>query len=844
MGAPEKKVGSTGPLVHLVIAIVFAVISGCLVFMSFPLFNLFPLQWISLVPLLIAVNGRTPAAAWWLGFITGWITNIGGFYWVSDLLQEFGHMAKWLSVSLMVLLAAYQGLTFAISTWLGAIASKRLPWAFSFPIIFTAVEYLVPFIFPWYFANGQQRFYAITQVVEITGVSGLTFLLVFVNCAVAEVFVCRLRKKAFPWVTVGFATLLFAADIVYGVRRIAEVDQQVADAKKMKIGIVEADVGIWEKEAKNPDGTPLDVAGQVRMIYKNLLKHQYLTANLLKQEPDLDLVIWPESSYVPLRSVFARRMDATIVAVTRSGHVAFVGSSGVLDGFPDMASMRVSGLRGVAAAHEAFVIAVGLRGAAYIFDGMSWKRENTPTDRDLLAVAVSPDGSEAMAVGMQGTALVRRGGVWKAVELGTRVDLTGVAWTSDIGFVVCGDKGFLAAFKNRPVTIKSGTEADLLSISWSEEVGVVAVGADGVALRIRSGNVVEPISTETKARLLKVAAGLPTFVLEEGGRILICRAEDCKPGPHVDRGVIDLASDGENELWIGDRSGRIFRLTKGLEQIGKLDGQISAIAFIPMREGYPLPRDLAWVHVSKSGLPEGGLEDLELALKNDARTPDRDRNAAIRGFSVPLLFGAITYTETEEKRHYYNSAILVAPDGKVLGRYDKNFLLIFGEYIPFSNWFPFLKKWLPEAGDFIAGESVDVFDLKGIRLGVMICYEDIIPSFTRKLVGKEPNVLLNITNDAWFGKTAEPYLHLQLATFRAIENRLFLLRSTNTGVSAVIDPVGRILQETSLDNMETIAAEVAVLSTDTIYRRYGDVFAWICCGLSVVFVALARRAKR
>jgi apolipoprotein N-acyltransferase len=848
------KAGGGGALVHWAVAIPLAIASGCLVFLSFPTFDLFPLQWIALAPLLIAVRGRGPAAAAWLGFLAGWATNIGGFHWMSDLLREFGHMSHWPSLGVMALMAAYQGLTVAIATWLSARVSTRtpLPWALVFPVLFTAVEYAVPFIFPWYFANGQQRFYAATQVVELTGVAGLTFLLVLVNCAVAEVAIARIAGRPFPWAAVSIAGVLLIADIAYGVVRIGEVDRQVADARKLKVGMVEADVGIWEKEAKNPDGTPLDAPAQIRMLFRNLLRHQYLTADLLKREPGLDLVLWPESSYVPLQDVYARRTGFLAIAATAGGRVAFLGDAGeVAAPAGGDEGMRTTGIRGVAAAHEAFVLAVGPRGAAFRFDGQGWAREPTGSDRDLLAVAVSTDGGEAMAVGSQGTAVVRRGGEWKPVETHTNADLRSVAWTPDRGFVAVGDGGVMLAFRDGSHAIPSGTTADLLAASWSAESGLVAVGAGGTALRLRHSGAVTALETGTQATLRSVAAGAPTRVLAEGSRLFECGADACASGPQAGHGATVVASDGGTAVWVGDSRGHVDRVAPGGGKarpagVAKLEGAISAIAYVPMREGYPLPHDVTWIQPARTPLPAAGIDDLDRAVDADAHTSGRDRNAAIRGFSAPLLFGAITYSDATDRageREYYNTALLAAPDGKVLGRYDKNYLLLFGEYLPFARWFPFLKKWLPEAGDFVPGESVEVFDLGGVRLGVMVCYEDIIPSFTRRLAGKDPNVLVNVTNDAWFGKTAEPYLHMQLATFRAIENRLFLLRSTNTGVSVVVDPVGRVVQETSLDGMETILADVAVMSGDTIYRRFGDVFAWACCGLALIFVAISWRRK-
>jgi apolipoprotein N-acyltransferase len=220
-----------------------------------------------------------------------------------------------------------------------------------------------------------------------------------------------------------------------------------------------------------------------------------------------------------------------------------------------------------------------------------------------------------------------------------------------------------------------------------------------------------------------------------------------------------------------------------------------------------------------------------------------DEWAVQRDFKVPLLFGAIAYRLDPERTDgfaFYNTAFLIDENGMVLGAYDKTYLLMFGEYLPLVHYWRALeekiRKILPEAGDFVPGKTVEVIPYKGVKIGVMICYEDIIPAFTRKLAGKDPNIIINITNDAWFGKTAEPYLHLALAVFRAIENRVALIRSTNTGVSAFIDPVGRIYAQTDLDNAETVARDVPLLESKTIYRYLGDYFGYMNVAAGVLFL--------
>jgi len=850
---PKKSKGPTEPLTHMVAAIPLALVSGCLVFLSFPTYDMFPLQWVALVPLLVAVRGRGLQSGLFLGFCTGLVTNVGGFYWISGLLGEFGHMGPIPSVALMLVVASYQAIPNALATGLSAIVARRFgpsAWFLAFPVLFTATEFLVPFIFPWYFANGQQPFHAVTQIVDITGVSGLTFLLVLVNCALAAVVTQRLARQPFPIVRVASAAVVLLASLVYGVMTLRSVDRQVRETRKFRVSMVEADVGIWEKEAQLPDGSPMPWEQQVRMLYGNLLKHQFLTADL-EREAKPDLIVWPESSYNPLHAVFARRTDAFAVTAGAGGKASWITARGTrpLPG-ADTASLSVTGIRGVAAAHEEFIVAVGARGAIHVFNGRTWTREPSGTDRDLFAVAAIPGTGDALAVGAQGTVVLRKGGRWDTQEPGTSVDLKSVTWSGGRSFATCGDQGTLVTLKGRRATlIDTGTTQDLLALSWSDQRGLVVVGREGSALRVEGRRTLK-WGTGAMVDFLGVAAGKDTWITGRKGLLLRCREECERIRTGLDEDLVSVSGDGGGKAWaVGARgtvlalSGDAARKVAPLAGHGPL-GKQRSVAWVPLREGYPLYQDVRYLYRSPEPLPDvGSAEDPGPAVDADHDTPTRDRNAAIRGFSTPLLMGAITYRDRpgfDSESEYFNTALLVAPDGEVLGRYDKNYLLIFGEYLPFSDWFPFLKTWLPEAGDYRAGETVEVFELDGVRIGLMICYEDIIPSFTRRLADKDPHILVNVTNDAWFGKTSEPYQHLQLATFRAIENRRFLLRSTNTGITAVVDPAGRILQHTSLEEAEVLTADIAVMTGDTLYRQLGDVFAWGCCVLSLLGLVATR----
>ena len=230
--------------------------------------------------------------------------------------------------------------------------------------------------------------------------------------------------------------------------------------------------------------------------------------------------------------------------------------------------------------------------------------------------------------------------------------------------------------------------------------------------------------------------------------------------------------------------------------------------------------------------------------------PWGDRRRAQTGFTTPLLFGTLTSSGQGDA---YNSAMLLDQSGNVQGLFDKNILMVFGEYIPYYEQMKWLKHYIPEMSNWSRGTDVTVFPLKlptgeQINIGPMICYEDIFPSFGRRLTKKNPNLLINITNDAWFGRTSEPYEHLALSVYRAIETRVDLVRAVNTGVSAFIDSTGRVYKTSpSVDPDETPDAkpvalldEVAAQQPFTLYATLGEWFGGACLALLLVLGLRAR----
>lgn len=239
-------------------------------------------------------------------------------------------------------------------------------------------------------------------------------------------------------------------------------------------------------------------------------------------------------------------------------------------------------------------------------------------------------------------------------------------------------------------------------------------------------------------------------------------------------------------------------------------------------------------------------EDCELWL----REKRADLTDMVRQFNVPMLLGVDTYhyhAAKEFKR--YNSALLVMPDGELRGRYDKMHLVLFGEYIPLGRYFPRLQRLTPLPVNVDAGRRAVAMEVEGVRLAPNICYETVIPHVIRRHVvdlrkqGREPDVLVNLTNDGWFRGSSELDLHLVCAVFRAVECRKPVLIAANTGFSAWIDADGRIRRQGPRHAEDLILATVGPDQRRSLYMAIGDIPASICL-LACVALALTGLAQR
>ncbi|MGC2172802.1 MAG: apolipoprotein N-acyltransferase [Candidatus Sulfotelmatobacter sp.] len=186
----------------------------------------------------------------------------------------------------------------------------------------------------------------------------------------------------------------------------------------------------------------------------------------------------------------------------------------------------------------------------------------------------------------------------------------------------------------------------------------------------------------------------------------------------------------------------------------------------------------------------------------------------------------------ESPSQVFNSAALVSPTGDWTARYDKVHLVPFGEYLPFPRLLAFAGGLTKAVGEFTAGTSRAPLNAGGTRLGVFICYESVFPGEVRQFADQGAQVFVNLSNDGWYGDSGAYAQHLNQTRMRAIENDRWLLSATDTGVTASIDPYGRIVTRLPRKARAALVAPYALTSVTTFYTRHGDCFAWLCAIIS------------
>ena len=249
-----------------------------------------------------------------------------------------------------------------------------------------------------------------------------------------------------------------------------------------------------------------------------------------------------------------------------------------------------------------------------------------------------------------------------------------------------------------------------------------------------------------------------------------------------------------------------------------------------------------------------GQRDTELVVWPETALPfylQNDPMAAriaqfVTANNIWLLTGAPAYsilgTHADGRRDvdYFNAAVLIDADGRLAGQYQKQHLVPFGEYVPLKKYMPFLSPLVVSVGDFTAGHSSEPLVMGDIRIGALVCFESIFPEIARKSVAAGANVLVNLTNDAWYGRSSAPYQSMAMSVFRAVETKRSLVRAANTGMSGFVDPVGNIMKRTELFVPTALASQVPLWEEETVFTQNGYLFG-ACCLCGTVAILLFRK---
>lgn len=219
--------------------------------------------------------------------------------------------------------------------------------------------------------------------------------------------------------------------------------------------------------------------------------------------------------------------------------------------------------------------------------------------------------------------------------------------------------------------------------------------------------------------------------------------------------------------------------------------------------------------------------------------------AAAEYYNVSIITGAPWFKVIDlDKKEidYFNSSLLLDPSGAFAGLYFKSHLVPFGEYVPFKKFFPFMEPLVEAAGSFTAGSVENPLVYKNAKAGVLICFESIFPEIGRKWVLKGANYLVNLTNDAWYGKSSAPHHSLAMSVFRAVETRRNLVRSANTGISGIINPLGQMVEKSPLFEPWAAAGTIKLLDGQTFFVRFGYLFGPFCFLISLgLFLRLRKK---
>jgi apolipoprotein N-acyltransferase len=338
-----------------------------------------------------------------------------------------------------------------------------------------------------------------------------------------------------------------------------------------------------------------------------------------------------------------------------------------------------------------------------------------------------------------------------------------------------------------------------------------------------------------------------------------------------------LRQPGERWGWMTDLRLPLFVIVgigcAGMWRLGTVSGESRTVRMALVQPS--ISQELIWDEREDGGRFNQLLRLSELALATqpqvlvwpEAAFPSLSEENyrtiinLIQRHGVWMVFGAddaATRNEPGDEggRDYFNAAFLLNPEGRLVARYRKQRLVIFGEYVPLARWLPFLRHFTPIQGSFRAGDGPVDFPMAGpdCNASVLICFEDVFPHLARRHAREGVDVLLNLTNNGWFPRSSAHWQHAASAVFRAVENGLPLIRATNDGLTCWVDAQGRLRQWLGQDSGDIHAAGFLTVPVPlppagasrvrTFYNRHGDVFGWSCVGLSMIVVGASTRRRK
>jgi apolipoprotein N-acyltransferase len=325
------------------------------------------------------------------------------------------------------------------------------------------------------------------------------------------------------------------------------------------------------------------------------------------------------------------------------------------------------------------------------------------------------------------------------------------------------------------------------------------------------------VSNPKRRTPLLIVAGLTALVLQNGDHFAPPAAPTQATAVLVQQ---NLNVDQDNS-WPGPEYNR--HLAEFLKLSLRTCGPY--LAGMPELNSYPVTPDCPTVPITP-----------DVILWPESPAPFSDKDPRLLGplstlattMHAPLIVGTTSLDPHGARFDMYNSALFITAEGKVGGRYDKIHLVPWGEYIPYKEFFSFAKNLTQQAGDMTHGWRRVVFTSNGHTFGVFICYEEIFPDEIRLFARRGAQVLVNLSNDGWYGDTCAPWQTLSMSRMRAVENRRWLLRDTNTGLTTIIDPYGRLTASIHRHARASLAARYGYRSDLTFYTVHGDVFAYLC----------------